>query len=258
MMKAPLAKLTILCLVLLLSAAFPAFAAEPESVQPPNAELVADLDDDDQDAFLDSVSPIVADPLERWNRIMFRFNDIVLDNVARPLHQGYSYITPRFMRTGISNFFHNLLFPVRFTNNLLQGKGLAAGVEMSRFILNTTAGLGGFFDVAKNKKPVVPVDDEDMGQTFGVWGIGEGFYIVWPFLGPSTLRDSAGMVGDYFLDPVNYVRPNILSMGIHAGRTFNDIDQVLDMYDELNRTAVEPYSSFRDAYIQHRRAKVAK
>ena len=253
-----LLKTCLVCIVLLLP--LRAEAAQPNAEPAPQAQasIVAELDNDDHDEFLDSVSPIVADPLEGWNRVMFQFNDIVLDNVARPLHQGYRYVTPEFMRTGISNFFHNLLFPVRFTNNLLQGKGLAAGVEMSRFIVNTTVGFGGLFDVAKDNKPVVPVDDEDMGQTFGVWGIGEGFYIVWPFLGPSTLRDSAGMVGDYFLDPLNYVHPTMLSIGLHAGRTFNDLDKVLDLYDDLNRAAVEPYSSFRDAYVQYRRAKIAK
>lgn len=129
---------------------------------------------------------------------------------------------------------------------------------MSRFVLNTTAGLGGLIDVAQHKKPVVPVEDEDLGQTFGVWGIGEGFYIVWPILGPSTVRDSVGMAGDYFLDPVNYIRPSLTSLGISAGRTFNELDDTLDLYDDLKKTAIEPYSSVRDAYVQYRRAQVKK
>ena len=129
---------------------------------------------------------------------------------------------------------------------------------MSRFVLNTTAGLGGLIDVAQHKKPVVPVEDEDLGQTFGVWGIGEGFYIVWPILGPSTVRDSVGMAGDYFLDPVNYIRPSLTSLGISAGHTFNELDDTLDLYDDLKKTAIEPYSSVRDAYVQYRRAQVKK
>ena len=218
---------------------------------------VPSLDEDDN--YLDAAGKVVvADPLEPWNRAMFTFNDAVLDYVARSVYKGYSYVVPKFMRTGIKNFFHNLSFPVRFANNLLQGRGKAAGVEMSRFVLNTTAGLGGFFDVAKGKTPIVPVEDEDMGQTFGVWGVGEGFYIVWPFFGPSSARDSVGQVGDYFLEPLNYVQPMELSIGLTATKTFNDLDQVLDLYDDLKRTAVEPYSAVRDAYVQYRRAKIAK
>lgn len=216
----------------------------------------ASLDADD--AYLDAVGVIVADPLEGMNRAIFTFNDGLLNYVMRPLSDGYVYVTPKPVRTGVSNVFHNLLFPVRFTNNLLQGKGRAAGVEMSRFILNTTAGIGGIFDVAANHKPVVPVpDDEDLGQTFGVWGAGEGFYLVLPFLGPSTLRDTGGMVGDYFLDPFTYVTPRLASFGLKGGRAFSNLESVLNSYDALHKAAVEPYSAFRDAYVQFRRAQIA-
>ena len=220
------------------------------------AGSVLSLDDDD--AMLDNVSVSVADPLKPLNRVIHSFNDGVVDYVARPLYTGYAYVTPRFVRTGIGNAFHNALFPVRFVNNILQGKGKAAGVEMSRFILNTTAGLGGLINVAKNHKTIVPVSDEDLGQTFGVWGMGEGIYLVLPFFGPSTLRDTVGKVGDHFLDPLTYVSPTGLSLGLKGGRTFNELDSVLDQYDNINRMAVEPYTAFRDAYIQHRRALIAK
>ena len=213
---------------------------------------------DDDEEYLDAVSRIIPDPLEGWNRAMFAFNDVVIEHVARPAYTGYEYITPAFMRAGIKNFFHNLAFPVRFTNNLLQGRGMAAGVEMSRFVLNTTAGVGGLFNVAKRHEPVVPVEDEDFGQTLGVWGAGEGFYIVWPLFGPSTVRDSVGRVGDYFLHPLTYVQPWELSLGAKAVGTFNDLDEVLDQYDQLKRAAIEPYSSVRDAYVQYRRARLSR
>lgn len=213
---------------------------------------------DDDEAYLDVAAQVIPDPIEGWNRAMFRFNDAAIEHVLRPAYSGYETVTPAFMRSGIKNFFHNLAFPVRFTNNLLQGRPKAAGVEMSRFILNTTAGLGGLFDVAKHHKPVVDVEDEDLGQTLGVWGVGEGFYIVWPLLGPSTARDTAGMAGDYFLHPLTYVRPWELSLGIKAAGTFNDLDEVLDLYDDLKRAAIEPYSSVRDAYVQYRRAKLTR
>ena len=213
---------------------------------------------DDDEHYLEAVGQIVPDPIEGWNRAMFKFNDAVIEYVARPAYKGYVYVTPDFMRTGIKNFFHNAAFPVRFVNNLLQGRGKAAGVEMSRFILNTTAGLGGLIDVAQHHKPIVPVEDEDLGQTFGVWGVGEGMYIVWPLLGPSTARDTAGMVGDYFLYPATYIKPWEVGIAVRAVNTFNDLDEVLDLYDQLKSAAIEPYSSVRDAYVQYRRARIEK
>ena len=224
-------------------------------LQPVAAQATQALPDDDED-YLDAVARIIPDPLEGWNRAVFSFNDVIIVYVAKPVYRGYEFITPSFMRRGIKNAYHNLLFPVRFTNNLLQGRGMAAGVEMSRFILNTTAGLGGLFNVARHHEPVVQVRDEDFGQTLGVWGFGEGFYIVWPLFGPSTLRDSVGRTGDYFLHPLSYVRPWELSLGIKAAAMFNDLDEVLDLYDRLTRLAIEPYSSARDAYVQHRRAQL--
>ncbi|MDR2488539.1 MAG: VacJ family lipoprotein [Desulfovibrio sp.] len=217
---------------------------------------IPSLDDDDD---LDAVFPTVADPLEAWNRAVFSFNDFVFEYGARPAAKGYAAVVPQCVRAGLKNVFHNLGFPARFVNNLLQGKGMAAGVEMSRFVLNTTAGLGGFFDVAQDKKSIVPVDDdEDLGQTFGVWGIGEGPYIVWPLLGPGTLRDSIGRGGDFFLSPLTYVRPFEVGIGISSVRIFNELDEILDLYDSLKRSAVEPYSAVRDAYVQYRRAKIDK
>jgi phospholipid-binding lipoprotein MlaA len=228
--------------------AFGAGAPPPSSLPP------SDVDED----YLEELAPVVRDPLEGWNRAVFRFNDALIEHAARPAYRGYVYVTPDFMRTGIKNFFHNAAFPARFVNNLLQGRGRAAGVEMSRFMLNTTAGLGGLFDVAKHHEPIVPVEDEDMGQTFGVWGAGEGFYIVWPLLGPSTARDSLGLVGDYFLDPFSYFYPWEVDVGLRAVSVFNGLDEMLDLYDALKGSAIEPYSSVRDAYVQYRQAKIAK
>lgn len=213
---------------------------------------------DDDEEYLNAVAPVVADPIEGWNRAMHGFNDKFIDYVARPVSKGYTFVTPGFVRSGLKNFFHNAAFPVRFVNNLLQGRGKAAGVEMSRFVLNTTAGLGGFFDVARHHKPIVPVEDEDMGQTFGVWGMGEGFYVVWPFLGPSTARDTVGMVGDTFLKPTTYIKPWTVSAGVRAIDIVNDLDATLDNYDTLKNAAIEPYTSIRDAYVQYRQAQIKK
>jgi phospholipid-binding lipoprotein MlaA len=213
------------------------------------------LDDDD---YPDAALPETADPLESWNRAVFSVNDLVYRYAARPAYTGYAAVVPQCVRAGLKNIFHNLDFPARFVNNLLQGKGMAAGVELSRFIFNTTAGLGGFFDAAGGLESVVPVADEDMGQTFGIWGMGDGAYIVWPLIGPSSLRDSAGRVGDFFLTPLTYVRPFELSLGISAVKVFNELDETLDLYESLTRSAIEPYSAVRDAYLQYRRAKIAR
>ncbi|MDR0826854.1 MAG: VacJ family lipoprotein [Desulfovibrio sp.] len=226
-----------------------------EDRKAPNGHIPS-LDDDD--AYLDRAEEIIADPIEGFNRAVFEFNDVILEHVGRPMYEAYAFVTPEFMRDGLANFFHNLDFPVRFANNLLQGRPLAAGVEMSRFILNTTAGLGGFFDVAGGLESAVPVEDEDMGQTLGVWGVGEGFYIVWPFAGPKTLRDSVGWGVDQVFSPTTYLQPWELSLGVWGIEVFNNLDRVLDLYDNLKQGAVEPYASVRDAYVQYRRAKIPK
>ena len=139
-----------------------------------------------------------------------------------------------------------------------------AGVEFGRFIINTTAGVGGLVDVAKNKKTIVPVDPsgEDFGQTLGRWGIPHGFYLVWPILGPSSLRETVGMAGDYFVYPsfaASYIiHPWYVPGGVSAGFFFNDLDQVLPTYFDLKKAAVDPYIMMREAYVKYRAIQVAR
>ncbi|MBG3877020.1 VacJ family lipoprotein [Desulfovibrio oxamicus] len=216
--------------------------------------VTADLDDYDTNN-----EDMVADPLENWNRMWFAVNDVLLLKVIKPVHKGYVAVTPDELRSGVRNFFHNLAFPIRFLNCLLQGKPNEAGVEMGRFIINSTVGMAGFIDVAKKDKPIVEPDKEDFGQTLGAWGAGEGFYIVWPLIGPSTLRDSVGLAGDYLADPFGYMVDG--STEYIAGRgygEFNKADEVISGYETVTKSAVEPYTSVRNAYIQMRRAKVAR
>lgn len=222
-------------------------------IAPAKGGIDDELDDyDTTDAYL------VPDPLEGWNRMWFGFNDFVLLRIGKPVYRGYEAVTPHELRSGVRNFFHNLLFPVRFVNNLLQGKFSAAGVEMGRFIVNTTVGMGGLIDVAKKDKPVVETDNEDLGQTLGVWGFGEGFYIVWPFFGPSTLRDSVGFTGDYFLDPTWFAITFEESLAANSYKQLNDLGPTVDAYEGLKSGSVEPYSAVRNAYIQLRRDKVER
>jgi phospholipid-binding lipoprotein MlaA len=201
----------------------------------------------------------ITDPLEPWNRFWFGFNNIFYLHVARPVYKAYSFVTPRQFRSGMKNFFSNLLFPVRFVNNILQFRFLEAGVEFGHFFVNTTSSFG-LVDVAKNKKTIVPVDPggEDFGQTLGRWGIGHGFYIVWPFIGPSSPRDSLGRIGDLFTDPFFYVYPWELAAGSEGALRFNELGDVLPLYEDMNSAAVDPYIAMRQAYVNFRNAQVRR
>ena len=196
----------------------------------------------------------IADPLEPWNRAMFTFNDKLYFWVAKPVAMGYSAIVPEWGRVRVRNIFKNITMPVRFVNNLLQLKIKGAGTELLRFVFNTTAGVGGMFDVAKNID--LNAQNEDFGQTLGVYGIGNGFYLVWPVLGPSSLRDTVGTVGDFFLDPVNYISPNKSLIGVRSFDYTNDTSLHIGDYEDLKESALDPYVSFRNAYFQHRNSKV--
>ncbi len=202
----------------------------------------------------------IADPLEPWNRFWFGFNDIFYLYIAKPVHGAYDAIMPDQLQTGLSNFLKNLLFPARFVNALLQGKFKLAGVEMSRFIVNSTVGFAGFIDVAASKKTVVPWtrDGEDFGQTLGHWGVGDGFYLVLPFIGPSSLRDGVGSAVNFFIDPLLYADPTFISSGIVYGLYFNEVGGILSVYDSTKKVAVDPYIAMREAYVAFRKQQVLK
>lgn len=226
-------------------------ALPPGSVTVIN-EVADNLDDYDSE-------PVVSipDPIEPWNRFWFNFNDIFYIHVAQPAYDAWKFITPQFFRTGMSNLFYNILFPTRFVNSVLQGRPMEAGVEFSRFMMNLMGGLC-LVDLASSKKTIVPVDPsgEDFGQTLGRWGIGQGFYIVWPFIGPSSLRDTFGRIGDAFTSPLFYIEPWEASLAANAGFRFNDLYEVLPSYIDLRSIAVDPYLAMREAYASMRRAQV--
>ncbi|MCM2283848.1 MAG: VacJ family lipoprotein [Desulfobacula sp.] len=197
----------------------------------------------------------VSDPLYYFNYAMYTFNDVLYFAVLQPISSSYKALTPPLFRKGVSHFFHNLLFPVRFVNNLLQGRIKDAGTEIEIFLINSTIGVLGFGQVAQNEFGLKTCD-EDLGQTFGSYAIGNGFYLVLPVLGPSTLRDAVGLAGDSFLTPVNYVDPWELSMGIKSYDTINSLSFRLGDYEALKAAAVEPYIAIRNAYIQNREKKI--
>lgn len=233
---------------------------DPE--QDPDQNLEPSLDDeelflDDELDDFDSDEDVysVADPLEPFNRAMFYFNDKLYFWAFKPVATGYRAVTPQTMRIGIRNFFVNLLGPVRIVNNVLQGNGQSAEAEFAKFIYNSTAGVLGFGNPAK-KYPAMNPDPEDLGQTMGKYGIGDGFYIVWPVLGSSTLRDTIGDLGDGFLNPVSYVDPLEAYLTVRAVNTINSLSFYLGDYETLKKAALDPYESMRNAYIQMRQSKI--
>lgn len=225
-------------------------AAVPDAMEE-NGEDDEDLDWLEDEETVDEI----ADPFESLNRISFQFNDRLYFWLIKPVAQGYAAVVPEGVRISIRNFFNNVSAPVRVVNNLLQFKMGPAGKELFRFGVNTTFGMGGFFDAARDELDV-SVQDEDFGQTLGVWGAGPGFYINWPFLGPSSLRDTAGFAGDFFLEPVNYVTPSVDRIAIKAGDGLNRASLTIGDYEEIKKDAIDPYKAVKDIYHQYRESRI--
>lgn len=220
----------------------------------------------DFDNFDDEYGEIetIADPLYYWNKTWFYFNDGLYHGLFKPLASGYAWIIPEQPRTWVNNFFTNLLFPVRFINNVLTGKFDAAYMEVSKFIANTAFGLGGLGDVTSgmphNWEPERPTAD-GFGQTLGKAGFGHGVYLVWPLLGPSSIRETVGFVGDYFCDPLTYADLTLLEMiAVKSYKNVNALSLELDgnKYEAMTEGAVDKYAAVRDAYIRYRAKKVAE
>lgn len=207
-----------------------------------------------EDPFRTEEPPALPDPLEPLNRALFVVNDRAYFWVLKPVARGYAAVVPEDLRLCVRNFFANLGMPVRFVNNLLQGKIRNAGVELLRFAVNTTGGIGGLFDPAKNDLSLSP-RDEDLGQTFGRYGLGHGLYLVLPLLGPSSLRDAAGLAGDSFLDPVFYAESDV-AVAAKALKAENEVSLRIGEYEDLKRSSIDPYTAVRDAYSQYRARRV--
>jgi phospholipid-binding lipoprotein MlaA len=197
----------------------------------------------------------IRDPIWPWNRAMYHFNDKLYFWLLKPVARGYRFAVPERGRIWVRNFFRNLTMPIRAVNSALQGKGKKTADEIASFLVNTTWGILGFGDPAKNRLNIKK-HDEDFGQTLQVYRMGNGFYIVWPIFGPSTIPDSIGLVGDRFLNPVTYVQPWEASLGITAYKTVNDTSLKIGDYESLKEAAVDPYIAIRDGYIQYRKKKV--
>jgi phospholipid-binding lipoprotein MlaA len=226
--------------------------AVPAGAAGPAAEDYEDEYADEADA------ATVADPLEPFNREMYLLNDFLYFYVLKPAARVVKAVVPVEIRTGVRNMFDNVRFPVRFVNSLLQGKWEKAGDEFAKFFLNTTVGFLGFADVA-SIYPGLNQSPEDLGQTFAVWGAGDGFYLMLPVLGPMTFRDGLGKVGDTLLDPVFWaVDGTGTSVALRAGETVNDTSFRIGDYEALKQAALDPYTAIRNGYVQSRARRISE
>ena len=211
------------------------------------------------------------DPWEPFNSAIFEFNYRLDKYVLKPVAKGYNFVMPDLVQRGISNFFHNVRFVPRFFNNLFQAKVKGAGLEMGRFLINSTVGLGGFFDVARNQFGL-ETPDEDAGQTLGVYGVKPGPYLVVPFLGSFTVRDGIGYIIDLGLDPINWLVfpvievegvPSLIKhknrdtstfaqIGTRAGYIINERSLNLETFEGVEEATLDLYSAVRNAYLQKR------
>lgn len=191
-----------------------------------------------------------ADPWERYNRHVTEFNDRVDRAVLKPVAQAYVDYMPSPVRDCVGNVFSNFSDVPNALNNLLQGKPADAASDICRVVINSTVGLLGCFDVAS--KMGLQRSDEDFGQTLGRWGSGPGPYFVWPFLGPSTVRDSIGRVAGWYTDPLDYIEPVRLRNSLLGTRLIDTRAQLIPAEKLLEAAALDRYQFLRDAYLQRR------
>jgi phospholipid-binding lipoprotein MlaA len=195
-----------------------------------------------------------ADPLEPLNRSVFRFNDTVDENVLKPVATGYRDYTPTLVQTGVRNVFNNFSDVSAVLNNGLQLKGRQAASSLMRVVVNTTVGVYGLFDVATAIK--LERYPEDFGQTLGYWGVRSGPYLVLPLLGPSTVRDTAGLPVDWQVDPVNNERIANFGPETQILRIVDRRASYLAAGNMLNEASIDKYAFLRDAYLQRRRSQI--
>jgi phospholipid-binding lipoprotein MlaA len=197
-----------------------------------------------------------SDPLESFNEKMFWFNREVLDRfLLKPAATAWDFVIPDPVQRGIYNVFDNLAVVRRVVNNTLQLKLTGAATEMARFTINSTVGVVGFFDVARDAFGIQQ-RDEDTGQTFGVWGIGPGPYLVLPFLPPLTIRDGIGYAFDTAMTPYIYFIPWYANAGMTATSTVNERSLNLDRFERVAESTIDLYGAVRNAYLQRRAAAI--
>ncbi len=243
--------------------------AQNQSESETDEEFDGEEFDDGFEEEFESAEEEIFDPLSGYNSVMTEFNDGFYIYVIDPVARGYEWVMPDLAQRGVKNFFHNLLFPIRFVNNALQLKPINAGEELFRFVLNSTVGIFGLWDPAKEWFGL-EAHEEDFGQTLGYYGVGGGFHIVLPFLGPSNLRDMFSLYPDMQLDPVYYFdnrpynfpkmegeylgmsRQSLQQTNLLMLKTVNQESLRIGQYENLKKDAIELYPFLRDVYEQNR------
>jgi len=193
--------------------------------------------------------------VEGFNRGVYKFNDTLDRAALKPIAKGYRKVTPSFVRTGVGNVLSNLEYPGTFVNQFLQGKVLLGLKDTGRFLVNTTLGIGGIFDVAT---PIgLEKNDEDFGQTLAVWGVPSGPFLNLPLFGPSSLRDAPSRAFDYFTNPLEYIDevPWEAEWGVRVIGIVHSRSELLPLDETLQR-AYDPYVFIRDAWVQQREFNV--
>jgi len=206
----------------------------------------------------DNRDAVISDPLEPVNRVTLAFNELLDKVLFNPINTVYRTVVPEVGRNAVHNVLENLKSPVYLANELLQGDIKGAGTVAKRFAINTFTGFGGILDTASWEG--ITYQPEDFGQTLATWGVGAGPYIVWPIMGPSTLRDSVGFVGDIAMDPLYWYAVNNDRQGIsyvRAGLTLLDTkDRTRNMLEDLRRNSGDYYTALQSVYIQRRNALI--
>jgi phospholipid-binding lipoprotein MlaA len=196
------------------------------------------------------------DPWEGFNEKMFDFNREILDRyLLKPIATAWDFVLPDMVQRGVHNMLDNVAVVRRVVNNSLQAKFTGAGIEVARFTINSTIGIAGFFDVAKDAFGIEQ-KDEDTGQTFGVWGMGPGPYLVLPFLPPLTVRDGIGYAFDAAMTPYAYFIPWWGSVTATGTNTVNERSINLDRFERVAESTVDLYGAVRNAYLQRRAAAI--
>lgn len=190
------------------------------------------------------------DPLERYNRAVFKFNDTLDRAILKPVAKGYRAALPEAFNLAISNFFSNLGDVGVAFNNLLQLKIIDASSDVGRLVINTTLGIGGLFDVASGFG--LRKHEEDFGQTLGYWGVPSGPFLMLPFFGPSTFRDAPSRVADGYLDPVVYVSGDVRRLSLIGSRVVDTRADLLSAEETLNEIALDRYIAIRNAFLDRR------
>ena len=190
------------------------------------------------------------DPFEDTNRSFYRFNDALDRHVMTPIAENYVKATPEPVRDGITNFFNNLEYLNVILHSFLQGKFGQGVSDLTRFVVNSTIGIGGLFDLATDMG--LEEHDEDLGQTLAVWGVNQGPYLYLPFLGPYTARNSPDLASSYFSNPFSYLSTLYL-FPVTFLNLINDRANLLEATEFVNEAAIDPYSFTREAYLQQRR-----